>query len=93
MKQIAHVEENLCERRLIAQERNEIMRTSKAAFTADDKSGSDWHYMPMPSNQRDNKGTTSDYKYRMCLQVNLHHLTTSPPTPPTSPPPPPPVLE
>ena len=71
-EQILHVEENFAERRIVADARSEMLRSGDAVFCVDDKSGSDWHYMPMPGNQRENKGTTADFRYRVCLQGNFY---------------------
>ena len=71
-KQLVHVEENFSERRVIATARNETLRCSTSVFSVDDKSGSAWHFLPMPDNQRESKDTTSNYKYKMCLQGNFY---------------------
>ena len=71
-EQLAHVEENFSERRIVADVRTEMLRRRDSIFGVDDKSGSAWHHLPMPSNQREHKGTTSDYKYRMSLQGNFY---------------------
>eukprot|EP00965_Chrysotila_dentata_P253112 6211068-Pleurochrysis_carterae.AAC.3 len=72
-EQMAHVQEMLAERQVIAELlENEAFRSKKAAFCCDDKLGSQWQFLPMPPNERKSKKGAGKWMYRQCLQGNSY---------------------
>ena len=69
-QQIWHIAKVNAERAAISEWANDAVRSSSIVFTVDDKCGSHWLHLPMPTNMRDRKDTASRWSYRGGLQNN-----------------------
>ena len=56
-EQIWHIAKVNAERAAISEWANDAVRSSSIVFTVDDKCGSHWLHLPMPTNMRDRKDT------------------------------------
>lgn len=66
------------ERAQIGQAQKSVSESGSACWILDDKLGGHWIYHPIPEGNREEKGTTSNWKYRCTLQgvtlVGKRHL-------------------
>eukprot|EP00965_Chrysotila_dentata_P182148 6014815-Pleurochrysis_carterae.AAC.1 len=70
--EMQHVEEMMAGREVIAELETDASRSKKLAFICDDKLGSHWQFLPMPTNKRDSKKSASRWTYWQRLQGNTY---------------------